>query len=365
MPFAKVYILRIAEKPVLNNLVFIAVKCRRDVTASAKKLIVGELSKWLELAYNIQELEMNRANKKPFNLYKTTCSSHFDKPCTRHKSGAIKYSFAPTASDKCTSNIDAFTSSHYANLLDEAVAQTNSSSTVNFVNSVIVAFSIAASSSTVNFVNSDIVALFTSIIAKICIFLVTFCEFIGRIKLKLKDLDKPIYLELFVGIGNLFIFAAKLSNLSGIDSISMRFFLIIVTIATISVKSDGDHKSRIRLSINVNSINLYTLVARIGFKRVLVKLSNLSGIDSISMRFFLIIVTIATISVNSDRNHRRTVTCRRCKITNYFISSLDELDHLWSSCRNLNDNSSTKPIVWPVIQLVPTMDQMLAGPGTK
>ena len=24
-----------------------------------------------------------------------------------------------------------------------------------------------------------------------------------------------------------------------------------------------------------------------------------------------------------------------------------------------------KPIVWPVIQLVPTMDQMLAGPGTK
>ena len=71
------------------------------------------------------------------------------------------------------------------------------------------------------------------------------------------------------------------------------------------------------------------------------------------------------ISINSDRNHRRTVTCRRCKIINYFISSLDELDHLWSSCRNLNDNSSTKPIVWPVIQLVPTMDQMLAGPGTK
>ena len=71
------------------------------------------------------------------------------------------------------------------------------------------------------------------------------------------------------------------------------------------------------------------------------------------------------ISVNSDSNHRRTVTCRRCKIINYFISSPDELDHLWSSCRNLNDNSSTKPIVWPVIQLVPTMDQMLAGPGTK
>ena len=53
--------------------------------------------------------------------------------------------------------------------------------------------------------------------------------------------------------------------------------------------------------------------------------------------------------------------------------------HLWSSSRNFNevkhafqqskdDKSKVlfdKPIVWPVTQLVPTMDQMLAGPGTK
>ena len=76
------------------------------------------------------------------------------------------------------------------------------------------------------------------------------------------------------------------------------------------------------------------------------------------------------ISVNSDSNHSRTVTCRRCKIINYFTSSLDELDHLWSSCRNLNDNSSTKdlfdkPFVWSVIHLVLTMNQMLSGPGKK
>ena len=76
------------------------------------------------------------------------------------------------------------------------------------------------------------------------------------------------------------------------------------------------------------------------------------------------------ISVNSDSNHRRTVTCRRCKIINYFISSPDELDHLWSSCRNLNDNSSNKdlfdkPFVWSVTQLVLTMDQVLIDPGIK
>ena len=138
----------------------------------------------------------------------------------------------------------------------------------------------------------------------------------------------------------------------------MRFFLIIVTIATISVKSEGDHKSRISLSINVNSIDLYTLVARIGFKRVEEKSGDVSPDCSI------------VISVNSDSNHRRTVTCRRCKIINYFISSPDELDHLWSSCRNLNDNSSNKdlfdkPFVWSVTQLVLTMDQVLIDPGIK
>ena len=77
---------------------------------------------------------------------------------------------------------------------------------------------------------------------------------------------------------------------------------------SISVKSDGDHKSRISLSIIVNSIDLYTLIARIGFKRVLVKLSNRSGI--VSMRFFLIIVTIAKDSVIN------TFKCR--KLCNWY-----------------------------------------------
>ena len=61
------------------------------------------------------------------------------------------------------------------------------------------------------------------------------------------------------------------------------------------------------------------------------------------------------------------------------ILASNDPNHLWSSCRNFNevkyelhlykDDKSRvlfdKPIVWPVIQLVPTMDQMLAGPGTK
>ena len=61
------------------------------------------------------------------------------------------------------------------------------------------------------------------------------------------------------------------------------------------------------------------------------------------------------------------------------ILASNDPNHLWSSCRNFNevkyelhlykDDKSRvlfdKPIVWPVTQLVPTMDQMLAGPGTK
>ena len=76
-------------KFVLN--IFVTAESRWAITAATKfteitkdptrnKFIVGELSKWLELA-----LKISRANKKPFNLYKTTCSSHFDKPYTRHK----------------------------------------------------------------------------------------------------------------------------------------------------------------------------------------------------------------------------------------------------------------------------------------
>ena len=56
-----------------------------------------------------------------------------------------------------------------------------------------------------------------------------------------------------------------------------------------------------------------------------------------------------------------------------------ETDHFWSYNRNFNeviyecqhsiDDKSRvlfdEPIVWPATQLVPTMDQMLAGPGTK
>ena len=61
------------------------------------------------------------------------------------------------------------------------------------------------------------------------------------------------------------------------------------------------------------------------------------------------------------------------------ILASNDPDHLWSSCRNFNevkyelhlykDDKSRvlfdKPIAWPVTQLVPTMDQMLAGPGIK
>ena len=85
------------------------------------------------------------------------------------------------------------------------------------------------------------------------------------------------------------------------------------------------------------------------------------------------------ISVNSDRIHKR-LDQKSSNIELQFVDRTDNCpDHLLSSSRNSNevnyavqhsrDDKSRvffdKPIVWPVTQLVPTMDQMLAGPGSK
>ena len=84
------------------------------------------------------------------------------------------------------------------------------------------------------------------------------------------------------------------------------------------------------------------------------------------------------ISVNSDRIHKR-LDQKSSNIELQFVDRTDECPyHLWSFSRNSNevnyafqhrkDDKSRvlfeKPIVWPVTELVPTMDQMLAGPGT-
>ena len=72
---------KIAVKPVLNNLVFIAVKCRRDVTASARitEDQNGSLDRISTLTSELSIRLKAKANKKPFNLYKKTCCSHLYK----------------------------------------------------------------------------------------------------------------------------------------------------------------------------------------------------------------------------------------------------------------------------------------------
>ena len=81
-----------STKSVLNK--FITAKSRRAITAATSfneitkdptrnKSMGTELSKWPELANNIQAPELNTANKKPFNLYKTTCCSLFYNPLTK------------------------------------------------------------------------------------------------------------------------------------------------------------------------------------------------------------------------------------------------------------------------------------------
>ena len=104
--------------------------------------------------------------------------------------------------------------------------------------------------------------------------------------------------------------------------------------------------------------------------------------------FTLSIEISSLIPVNSDSNLALNPTniemdqnmflAARIGLKIIILTSQD-LDHLWSSSRNFNevkyalhlyrnDKSRVlfdKPIVWPATQLVPTMDQMLAGPGTK
>ena len=95
------------------------------------------------------------------------------------------------------------------------------------------------------------------------------------------------------------------------------------------------------------------------------------------------------ISVNSDSNHKRlaqNINNMELKVDMHFVARIgskiiiptsQDLDHLWSSCRNFNEVKYAlhlykddkrkvlfdKPIVWPVTHLVLTMNQMLTGPG--
>ena len=85
------------------------------------------------------------------------------------------------------------------------------------------------------------------------------------------------------------------------------------------------------------------------------------------------------ISVNSDRSHKSVAQNISIIELQYATRTDEGPDHFWSSNRNFNevnyafqhsiDDKSRvlfdEPIVWPATQLVPTMDQMLAGPGTK
>jgi hypothetical protein len=94
---------------------------------------------------------------------------------------------------------------------------------------------------------------------------------------------------------------------------------------------------------------------------------------------------------NSDGNHKRlaqNISNTGLKVDMHFAARIgskftvptsQDLNHLWSSCRNFNevkyalhlykDDKSRvlfdKPIVWPVTHLVLKMNQKLTGPGKK
>ena len=92
----------------LNEPVLITAKCRRVVRTNAKatmehiKTIVSELSRLFQSA---------KANKKPFNLYKKTCCSHFYKTCKEFLD--LQYFFDETAVQTNKLNSYAYESSYF------------------------------------------------------------------------------------------------------------------------------------------------------------------------------------------------------------------------------------------------------------
>ena len=87
------------SEPVLNSFVFTAryawtVKIPIKVTRDLGRILAFTTRSTMSIrptvpGLNLQSLQ-DLVNKKPFNLYKTTCSSHFDKPYTRHKNKVVK-----------------------------------------------------------------------------------------------------------------------------------------------------------------------------------------------------------------------------------------------------------------------------------
>ena len=159
----------------------------------------------------------------------------------------------------------------------------------------------------------------------------------------------------------------------------------------ISVKSDGDHKSRIRseLRTNYGGLKLTSEFVRSLFISIIlatiVIILKLGGAVILMYRKPSQKVSLTSYDfcarIRALKKHR--IRASRLKEDMHFAARLilaqKDPDHLWSSCRNFNevkyalhlckDDKSRvlfdKPIVWPVTHLVLTMNQMLTGPGKK
>ena len=136
--------------------------------------------------------------------------------------------------------------------------------------------------------------------------------------------------------------------------------IIAITLESIAIRNRSD----IRTTGSFDQYCIYTNADTLKSGDVVIPM----GLDNSSL-----------ISVNSDRSHIRVAQNISIIELQYATRTDEGPDHFWSSNRNFNevnyafqdsiDDKSRvlfdEPIVWPATQLVPTMDQMLASPGTK
>ena len=392
---------KIIDKSV-DKFVFITEKIRWALTAKSKDQTGIEATVVILDCISTISTDLSaKANKEPFNLYKKTCCSHFETKFlelqylyheTVVQTNRIKFEFGTKILE-----------SQY--LFDEAVVQTNNLNSTGLVRAKdIIKHNTKGSTNTLilisvktdrihiiisTMINSgDVVilmnhrrltlAIFDSSIAALIVGDVVKTtnhksfQIFTRITLIAQETNKAVSTSEIVVVGT---DQAKSTTNDPASHALASHALATQALASHALASHA-------LASHAPAPHVPTSYAPAE------KVCQLKGPSSINIISISIIAdTIMSrdadnsslISVNSDRIHKRLAQ-KASNIELQFVDRTDNCpDHLLSSSRNSNevnyavqhsrDDKSRvlfdKPIMWPVIQLVPTMDQMLAGPGTK
>ena len=297
------------------------------------------------------EIELNRANKKPFNSYKKTCSSL----SCQLKSLNIVRSIFHTKGSSARANKDLLKIKAYDGLMELLKCPDLSKWFRGIIQPT--TSEVTSSSIIVGDCNSC-AKLFSITIAYIYEFFVKTSCYFGLNEHKTSEVTSSsiIVNDCNSGLGNILI-----GNL--------------VTFA-VTLKPGDPVILTLSLSISVVGINLKILPRIVNTRILLGSINKLNrynygeykGAPNIGQ--LIIIGIIAIIAVDTNDSFTASIGFKT------IILASNDPDHLWSSCRNFyevkyelhlykDDKSRVKPIVWPGTHLVLTMNQMLTGPGKK